>query len=478
MAARAYPGERGRRPWFQLEGRHTGLLAGRLAAIAVVAGAALVVPDSTLAHDTRQALLASAAAALLQAVLWLFPRRYPMRLRLAVDLSLAGDAAWAGAMVAAAGGPGSGVEALFLVTSLWAALGYSARTGLKAAALSTLAFVYLRYDQEGDPWTAASIGRLAFFWGVLAAAIIGAAAGERELRVRAERLSVLHGAAAALLQAREPEAMLAAARAACERLAPGWRVSVRLGAAPDEVRLTRAGGEGVVVVPVPADERPVGAIECRRALVPGRRRHRIRLRDLSAIETLAAGLGSALWRAQLMERIERQSLTDGLTGLGNRRAFDEELARRLAEASRSGRPLSLCLLDIDKFKSYNDTFGHRAGDDALSAVAGTITASCRAADIACRYGGEEMAVLLPDTRLADAAEVAERLRRAVEAIPMEHRPVTVSIGVAATVGDCSAELLIEAADRALYAAKEGGRNRVVSGSANVVGETLAPSEGA
>lgn len=165
-------------------------------------------------------------------------------------------------------------------------------------------------------------------------------------------------------------------------------------------------------------------------------------------------------RVRLLARLQRQSLTDGLTGLPNRRAFDIELTRRLAEARRSGRPIGLCLIDIDHFKSFNDTYGHRAGDDALAAVAEVLRQSCRLADIPARYGGEEMALILPDTPLDGAADVAERLRLAIAARPIPHRRVTVSIGVAGSTGEHSPERLIETADRALYDAKDSGRDRV------------------
>jgi diguanylate cyclase (GGDEF)-like protein len=124
-------------------------------------------------------------------------------------------------------------------------------------------------------------------------------------------------------------------------------------------------------------------------------------------------------------------------------------------------------MDIDHFKSFNDTFGHQAGDETLAAVAAAIAGACRASDVPARYGGEEMALLLPGSGLEDAVEVAERVRLAVAAIPLETRPVTVSIGVSTTDGTCSAELLIEASDRALYASKEGGRNRVTAERATV-----------
>jgi diguanylate cyclase (GGDEF)-like protein len=465
-----YDGETGRHPWYALEWRHTGLLIGRLAAIAAVALGAGLIPQEVLPRDAGAALHACAMAAAAQALLWWAPRRWPRRLRLAVDLSLVGDALWATAVAGAAGGPRSPAVGLLLITAIWAALGYSARTGVKAGVLGSLGFLVLVWFADGRLWSAGSLGRLAFFWGLLAAAIVGAAAGEREIRVRAERLAVLHDAARALLAAADADEMLAVARSAGGRLLPGWRVSVRRGPARGEVRLARAGDEGVVVVPVAADGRVLGAIESRRPLIAGRVHHRVRLREIYALETLAAGLGSALWRMELMEGIARQGRTDVLTGLGNRRAFDGELARRLAEVRRSGRPLSLCLLDVDRFKSYNDTFGHRAGDDALAAVAAAVAAACRDADVPVRYGGEELAVLLPDTQLEDAMVVAERMRAAVAGAPMAHRAVTVSIGVACTAGGMSAELLVEAADRALYSAKEGGRDRVVAAAPGRAGE--------
>lgn len=420
-------------------------------------------------------LLACAVAAVLHAALWLVPRRWPRRLRLAVDVSLVVDAAWATAIAYAAGGSGGALAGAYLVTALWAALGYSARTGLKAGVLASLGFLTLVwYERDGELWGAASTGRLAFFWTALAAAVVGAAAGERELRVRAERLAVLHEAGRALILAPDADAMMACARDAAARLLPDWRVTVRRGAAADEVRLARAGGEGVVSVPVRGQDGVIGAIECRRALRAGTVRHRIRLREIVALETLAAGLGGALWRAELMARIERQSLTDGLTGLLNRRGFDRDLSRELARSRRSGQPVALCLLDVDRFKAFNDDFGHQAGDEALAAVAGIVAASCREGDLAARYGGEELAVILPGTSRDDAMIVAERIRAAVAAHPMPRRAVTVSVGVAAAEGGCSAEVLIEAADRALYEAKASGRDRVVAGRA-VVAE--APSSG-
>ncbi len=454
------------RPWFQLEDRHGGVLLLRLAAAVVVAVASLVPAARPEGTDPAVVIPACALAAALQVALWRVPLRWPRRLRLAVDLSLVVDAAWATALVAVAGGSRGPVAALFLVTSLWAALGYSARTGVKAGVLASIGFLTIVWEDDGRLWSAASLGRLAFLWGVLAAAVLGAATGERELTVRARRLEVLHGAARDLLAAPDAAAMSAIARTAGEGLMPGWRVEVSRpdGAAPRAAWLGRDGDEGVVLVPVEVAGRTVAVVECRRALARGRRRHRLRRRDLEGLETLAAGLGSALWRAALVDDIRRQSLTDGLTGIANRRAFDLELTRRLAEAARSGAPLALCMIDIDHFKSFNDAFGHQAGDEAIATVAGVLARSCRAGDIPARYGGEEMALILPGTGEDEALLVAGRLRAAIAATPVGSRAVSVSVGVAVSHGGCSPEVLVEAADRALYAAKQGGRNRVVAGA--------------
>jgi diguanylate cyclase (GGDEF)-like protein len=390
--------------------------------------------------------------------------RWPRRLRLAVDLSLVVDAAWATAVAAASGGSLSPLVGLYLVTALWAALGYSARTGVKGGILASLGYLTLVWFHDGQLWSAASLGALGLFWAVLASAVMGAAAGERELRVRAERLAVLHDAAHGLLRAVDGEEMISLARTAAAGLLPGWRPSVRLGAAAADVRLVRAGDEGVVVVPVVVDDRAVGAIECRRLLPRGRVRHRVRQREIAALETLSAGLGSALWRAELVAGIERLSLTDALTGIGNRRAFDAEMERRLATARREGGEVALCLMDIDHFKAFNDTFGHVAGDEAIARVARVVRETCRASDIPARYGGEEIAVIMPGLGAQGALEAAERIRAAVAAATIGARDVTVSVGVAVSVAGCSAEVLVEAADRALYAAKAAGRNRVFSGS--------------
>lgn len=171
------------------------------------------------------------------------------------------------------------------------------------------------------------------------------------------------------------------------------------------------------------------------------------------------------------ESLRARSYIDGLTGIANRRHFDVALDRELRRAQRNGGALSLLLMDIDSFKAYNDHFGHQEGDACLSAVAQALAAMCkRPADVAARYGGEEFAAILPDTTLEQARAHANAIREHVAALNLPHAPtavrpyVTLSIGVASFERERLNEpaLLIEAADKALYAAKRGGRDRVVA----------------
>lgn len=170
---------------------------------------------------------------------------------------------------------------------------------------------------------------------------------------------------------------------------------------------------------------------------------------------------------RLNARLFSDSRRDALTGIGNRLAQGEELARLSARAARHGHTFSVALFDVDHFKRYNDGLGHLAGDAALKAVAGALAQTCRADDALFRYGGEELLVVLPEQDLTGAALAGERLRAAVEALGLphpreQHSLVTVSVGVAQREphdrGDC--EALLKRADAALYRAKTLGRNRV------------------
>lgn len=188
------------------------------------------------------------------------------------------------------------------------------------------------------------------------------------------------------------------------------------------------------------------------------------------------------------EQLRRTSLHDTLTGVNNRRFYEQRLEEELSRAVRQGDALSCLFLDIDYFKRINDTWGHQIGDQALIHVAGLIRDQLRGTDVLARYGGEEFVALLPTASEKKALEVAERIRRVVEVVPLsmgdqEPLAMTLSAGVSTFLpGDpvggqpISGSVLVHAADQALYKAKKGGRNRVISGGI-LKGESVSVSAG-
>ena len=201
------------------------------------------------------------------------------------------------------------------------------------------------------------------------------------------------------------------------------------------------------------------------------------LSEGATITLLAVSSGAAVatmiwWASALLDRVERQrrradqlrdsALTDALTGLGNRRSFDGALARLLQRRSDEGATFSLLLIDLDHFKTYNDSFGHLAGDEALRQTGRLLPLALRPGDIATRYGGEEFAVLLPGTRREHALGVAERIVDDIRCSEWPFRAVTASVGVAESMPGESAGTLVARADAALYAAKQAGRDRALA----------------
>jgi diguanylate cyclase (GGDEF)-like protein len=192
--------------------------------------------------------------------------------------------------------------------------------------------------------------------------------------------------------------------------------------------------------------------------------------DLGLLDVIGPQIAVALERAEWQERatqFQLMSITDPLTGLLNRRYLEERLTEELNRSKRYSYPMSCLMIDIDDFKSYNDRNGHQAGDVALKITAHSLKAALRSADIACRYGGEEFCILLPQTSLSEAGVIAERMRQKVTETNYPYgktQPrgmVSISIGIS-TFGKHidTAESVIAAADRALYSAKNLGRNRV------------------
>ncbi len=181
---------------------------------------------------------------------------------------------------------------------------------------------------------------------------------------------------------------------------------------------------------------------------------------------LRARVRAALRTKRLQDLLQQQSFLDGLTGIWNRTYLNHRLEGELNLAKRYGRRLSVILGDIDYFKRVNDTHGHLFGDYVIQRVAEALSRAARRSDIACRYGGEEFAFLLPGASIGPAAVVAERLRLAIEGEAFDLKgtqvQITISFGVASTAGlnPMTSEALLTRADQALYAAKESGRNRV------------------
>lgn len=195
-------------------------------------------------------------------------------------------------------------------------------------------------------------------------------------------------------------------------------------------------------------------------------------REMNHTEMILLAIEDITERKKAEEQLKLIAFMDGLTGIANRRHFDNTLDLEWRRAMRSAKPLSLIIIDVDYFKNYNDVYGHLAGDSCLQKIAHTIRDSLRrAGNFVARYGGEEFIVILPDTNTEGAYLFAESLREKIENLNIEHKDskadknVTVSLGVSTTIPkkDSTQDELISLADKALYKAKQGGRNRVVRG---------------
>lgn len=177
---------------------------------------------------------------------------------------------------------------------------------------------------------------------------------------------------------------------------------------------------------------------------------------------------------QSRKQLQKMALTDALTGLGNRATFDMSIKQATAQTQRSETTLSLLMIDLDHFKQFNDCYGHQSGDEVLKQVAKAIDLSARESDICCRYGGEEFAVILPSTNAASAEVLADRIHNQVARVSRKLRlnriPITVSIGISSANRHSTTNPtdLIEEADRALYQAKENGRNRTETWKATTI----------
>ncbi len=190
--------------------------------------------------------------------------------------------------------------------------------------------------------------------------------------------------------------------------------------------------------------------------------------EMQPLESVADIFASSIQNALYVQRVKQLAYLDGLTGIFNRRYFESRITEEIERARRFGTSLAVVMVDVDKFKSLNDNFGHLLGDEVLRQVSSLLSRQIRKIDVVCRYGGEEFVVLLPQTSLEQALHVAEKLRHAVEEwqFPGVPRSLSVSGGVAVFPNHGSTrDDLVKAADTALYAAKEGGRNRILPAEA-------------
>ncbi|RWE41664.1 MAG: diguanylate cyclase [Mesorhizobium sp.] len=231
--------------------------------------------------------------------------------------------------------------------------------------------------------------------------------------------------------------------------------------------ITENGGRGYVCMPLAAQGETLGIVHLCEPEAADRPAWLAERQQIlrGVVDTLALALANL----RLRETLRQQSIRDPNTGLYNRRYLEETSSRELRRMERSKQPLAMIMLDVDHFKQFNDTFGHEAGDLVLKQVASTLLDHARESDVVSRYGGEEFALMMPGTSLADAAERAEALRKAIKQLHLTHRgrtlgTITASFGVSAfpELGASWVEI-VNAADRSLYQAKADGRDRVVAG---------------
>ena len=186
--------------------------------------------------------------------------------------------------------------------------------------------------------------------------------------------------------------------------------------------------------------------------------------DIALIELFGQLVGASIGNIKLFERIQRQATTDGLTGLANHKRFYEILEKELWRSRRYGGQISMIMVDIDNLKKINDTYGHRVGDKVIREISRKIKACVRQVDTAARYGGDEFAVILPNTSLSDAIIAAERIVDAVSNSPIvwkkEQIVLSVSVGLGRYDADTSPEEITSRSDEALYTAKQAGKNTV------------------
>ncbi|HVE64568.1 MAG TPA: sensor domain-containing diguanylate cyclase [Mycobacteriales bacterium] len=418
------------------------------------------------------------------------------------------------------GGVASPLRHLAIVHLAMVAMLASDRTGLKLALWhSVLLFVGYQLEKDGfldgtssiagvdpDRLTLHLAGYVGAFWMITLVTATFSSVNERELRRRRYDLEALASLASALESAHDPQEVgdqlvrasadaFAAPRALlvvdrpdgsqrmlasegevvvnntdaflnetsvisrCHAARASLLVAGLDPSADPQLAAMLPGAGNLIVVPMTVEGRAVGTLVVEHDLRPG---SRVEQRVVDMLERFASQTALALRGAWLMERVQEQASRDGLTGIANRRTFDQALEFEVQRVRRTGEVFSLVLLDLDHFKILNDTHGHQAGDQVLRDVAEVLARYSRDIDTVARYGGEEFAVILPACPESGALHSAQRLLLEINSADIAVS-VTASAGVATWTPDLDgAEQLISAADTALYASKRAGRDRVTA----------------
>ena len=484
----------------------------RVAFVAAVIGSALAVPD-LLGASIRDVIFVSAAYLVLSLLVETGRRRVNRRAIAVVEGMLLVDAVYLALVAYTTGGTQSPLRFLVYLHIIAVTLMTSYRTGMKIAIWHALLFFVTFYAQtsgilpqvavEADP-----SGEAPSFFNVVPLLLVAvgtmafSSVNERELRRRKSDLETLTATAERLEDATEPHEIArlvlegAAAASNVPRAvliaAPPWMTPQLLAyhgelspptdlpASVDGIvksawdarapRLTRKldpvddaylsalmpDAQNVAVVPLFAEGRPIGAMVVQH---PGKS-NRVERRAIATLSQFAAHASLALRNAWLLEEIRKMAATDALTGIANRRTFEQVLEQEMSRARRNGDQVTLVMLDIDHFKKLNDNHGHQVGDAVLKATGAALAESCRDFDTPARYGGEEFAVILPSCSPKESLLAGDRLRAAIAGsdLPVD---VTASAGVATfPVHASDPQGLIRAADEALYESKRSGRDRV------------------
>jgi two-component system cell cycle response regulator len=474
---------------------------------------ALLVVPVLAGVETRRAVLVALVYLVAVAGFELLRRTAPSRSDAVVSWSVLIDGAAVVMGVGVTGGYLSPLLFLVFLDVMAVTLVVSYRTGLKLAVWCALLLLLLHAAADAgvvDDVNAlddrvAVVSAIAFLLFAVCAALFSAI-NERALRNSRGHLEQLVELGGELERAMRPDDVLATlVRHACARL--GFTravVLVRSGAVWDGVRddgiaevqlhvgdhraplvdevwstgtsmlvrvvdddlldLVLPAARNVVVTPITADGEHLGVAVGEWG---GGNDARIPTSTVRALSQASMHSALALRTARLLGENERLATRDSLTGLANRRLFDESLQREVARAQRLDTPLSLLVFDVDHFKQVNDTYGHQTGDAVLREVAAALVANTKNYDVAARYGGDEFVVLLPGCHRDDAMSVAERVRNGI-ARAVGEAPLTISAGVATVPDNASdAERLMAAADAALYDAKRTGRDKVASSARHI-----------